>query len=60
MKRSKFTDEQILAIVREGGRGRPEGRRLVSHAWPCGQRLTQASEVINVALRPESVDRIQA
>ena len=31
MKRSKFTDEQILAIVKRR-RGRPEGRRSVPHA----------------------------
>jgi hypothetical protein len=31
MKRSKFTDEQILATVKEGEAG-PEGRPLVSHA----------------------------
>ena len=30
MKRSKFTDEQILAIVKEGEAGR-KGRGRVSH-----------------------------
>ena len=40
MKRSKFTDEQILAIVREGEAGRKVADLVRTHAALPSRRIT--------------------